>query len=68
MLVRSTRHALGPSFGTLCCASWLLALIQTIRSMLDQARRENNGNLCVALLLTCLDVIYQVGDVCAKGI
>jgi len=60
MLMRNTRHALGPSFGTLCCASWLLALIRTIRSMLDQARRDNNGNLCMALLISCLDVIYQI--------
>ena len=35
--------------------------------MLDQARRDNNGNLCMALLISCLDVIYQVGMVCGGG-
>lgn len=67
-ILRSTRHALGPSFGSLCLASWLLNLIQMLRSMLDNARRENQGNLCMALLISCLDCIYQVGGAGGGGV
>jgi hypothetical protein len=35
----SARHALGPSFGSLCLASWLLTLIKYARAALDKMRQ-----------------------------
>lgn len=37
--LRSARHALGPSFGSMCLASWLLTLIQYARALLDKIRQ-----------------------------
>lgn len=57
--LRSIKNALGPSFGSLCLASWMLTLIQYARAMLEKIRQEDNG-FCAAVFTTCLDFLYSV--------
>jgi hypothetical protein len=59
-LSRSLRQALGPSFGSLCLASWLLNLLQMLKSMAESARTDNNGNILVQLLLSCFEFLISV--------
>lgn len=58
--LRSARHALGPSFGSLCLASWLLTVIQYARAALDKIRQDNEGGFCAMVLTSCLDFLYQI--------
>ncbi|KIZ03650.1 hypothetical protein MNEG_4304 [Monoraphidium neglectum] len=64
--LRSARHALGASFGSLALASWLLTLIQYARAALDKIRQDNEGNFCALLLTSCLDFIYALFEAVTK--
>jgi hypothetical protein len=46
-LMRSLRHALGPNFGSLCLAAWLLNLLQVGR---DAGQAVRAGVVCSSLL------------------
>lgn len=65
-LLRSTRHALGPSFGSLCLASWLLTLIRYARAALDRIRQDNESGFCALMLATCLDFLYALFEAITK--
>jgi hypothetical protein len=58
--LRSARHALGPSFGTLCLASWCLTLVKYARAALDKMRADNEGGFFGWLFATCLDFLYAI--------
>ncbi|GBF94104.1 choline transporter-like [Raphidocelis subcapitata] len=62
----SARHALGPSFGSLCLASWLLTLISYARAALDKIRQDNQGNFCAVVLTACLDFLYAIFEAVTK--
>lgn len=53
-------HAFGPSFGSLCLASWLLNLLNMLKSMAQQARAENRDNLLVQILVSCFEFLLTV--------
>lgn len=61
-VLRSFRHALGPSFGSLCLGSWVLTVIQYVRAALQsmQEQAQQQGNMCASLLATCLDMLYAL--------
>lgn len=64
--LRSARHALGPSFGSLCLGSWLLTLISYARAALDRVRQDNESGFCALMLTSCLDFIYQIFEAITK--
>lgn len=59
-MLRSLRHALGPQFGTLCLAAWLLTLIQYVRAALQRMREQNSDSFLVACFTMCMDFLYQI--------
>lgn len=59
-LRRSLGAALGPSFGSLCLASWLLNLLQMLKSMAENARNDNRDNICLQLLMSCFEFLISV--------
>eukprot|EP00775_Hariotina_reticulata_P001350 gene1350-1691_t len=65
-LSRSFRQAFGPSFGSLCLASWLLNLLQMLKSMAESARRDNTTNIFVQLLLSCFEFLITLLEAVTK--
>lgn len=59
-LSTSLRHAFGPSFGSLCLASWLLNLLNMLKSMAQSARAENRDNLLVQIAASCFEFLLSV--------
>lgn len=55
--LRSLKHALGPSFGSLCLSSLVLTVSQLMREALEQAQQDNNGNV-VMMCLNCLAQLF----------
>lgn len=53
-------HAFGPSFGSLCLASWLLNLLNMLKSMAQNARAENRDNFLVQILVSCFEFLLTV--------
>lgn len=59
-------HAFGPSFGSLCLASWLLNLLNMLKSMAQQARAENRDNILVQLLVSCFEFLLTILEAVTK--
>jgi hypothetical protein len=51
------------SFGSICFGSLLVAIIQTLRSMVESARHDNDNDGCAAFLLCLVDCLLQ----CLQG-
>jgi len=60
----SVRHALGPSFGSLCLGSLILAVVSQLRSALQRAReqrdRAGEGSLLLDILSACADGLLSL--------
>ena len=54
----SVKHALGPSFGTICYGSFVIAAVEMLKRAAEKSRRENRGNLLVYCVVCCLECIY----------
>jgi hypothetical protein len=52
------------SFGSICFGSLLVAIIQTLRSMVESARHDSSNDGCAAFLLCLVDCLLQ----CLQGI
>ncbi|WIA40658.1 hypothetical protein OEZ86_004364 [Tetradesmus obliquus] len=65
-LRRSLGHALGPNFGSLCLAAWLLNLLQMLKSMAENARAENRDNFFVQLLVSCFEFLLTLLEAVTK--
>jgi uncharacterized membrane protein len=52
------------SFGSICFGSLLVAIIQTLRSMVESARNDNSNDGCASFLLCLMDCLMQ----CLQGI
>jgi hypothetical protein len=65
-LLKSFRHALGPQFGSLCLASWLLNLLNMLKSMAENARTENRNNIFVQLLVSCFEFLITLLETVTK--
>eukprot|EP00879_Flechtneria_rotunda_P010708 GHRR01011190.1.p1 GENE.GHRR01011190.1~~GHRR01011190.1.p1 ORF type:complete len:492 (+),score=143.83 GHRR01011190.1:253-1728(+) len=65
-LRRSIGHALGPQFGSLALAAWLLNLLNTLKQMAENARQENRNNLFVQILVSCLQFLITVLEYITK--
>ena len=52
------------SFGSICFGSLLVAIIQTLRSMVESARQDNSNDGCAAFVLCLVDCCLQ----CLQGI
>lgn len=52
------------SFGSICFGSLLVAIIQTLRSMVESARHDGSNDGCAAFLLCLVDCLLQ----CLQGI
>jgi hypothetical protein len=59
-------HAFGPSFGSLCLASWLLNLLNMLKSMAQNARAENRDNFLVQILVSCFEFLLTVSYICSR--
>ena len=62
-LLLSLRHALGPSFGSLCLSSLVLTISQYARSAMERARRSNSNmgivELCAIMLAQCFWALVE---------
>ena len=56
----SVKHALGPSFGTICYGSFIVAVVEFMKQAAEKARRENRGNILVYCIVCCMDCIYSI--------
>mmetsp|Transcript_4365 Transcript_4365/g.6522 ORF Transcript_4365/g.6522 Transcript_4365/m.6522 type:complete len:485 (-) Transcript_4365:41-1495(-) len=52
------------SFGSICFGSLLVAIIQTLRSMVESARHDSSNDGCAAFMLCLVDCLLQ----CLQGI
>lgn len=52
--MRSLKHAMGPSFGSLCLSSLVLTISQIMRQALEQAQENNRDMNLVQMCLVCL--------------
>eukprot|EP00984_Skeletonema_dohrnii_P004614 scaffold1634_cov118-Skeletonema_dohrnii-CCMP3373.AAC.12 len=52
------------SFGSICFGSLLVAIIQTLRSMVESARHDSSNDGCAAFVLCLVDCLLQ----CLQGI
>jgi hypothetical protein len=59
-------HAFGPSFGSLCLASWLLNLLNMLKSMAQNARAENRDNFLVQILVSCFEFLLTILEAVTK--
>lgn len=59
-------HAFGPSFGSLCLASWLLNLLNMLKSMAQNARAENRDNILVQILVSCFEFLLSILEAVTK--
>ena len=59
---QSAKRALTTSFGSICYGSLLIAIIQTLRAMANQAKNDSNndGNAGLAILFCCLQCILSL--------
>ncbi|KAJ2858689.1 putative choline transporter, neither null mutation nor overexpression affects choline transport [Coemansia erecta] len=60
----SLKRSLTNSFGSICFGSLIVAIIQTIRSLLRALRNQEGDNFAVQLLACCIDCILG----CIEGI
>lgn len=60
------KNALGPSFGTLALAAWILNLISWARQALQQLREQSRESFIAQLLLSCVDFLYSVLEQLSK--
>ncbi|TPX60803.1 hypothetical protein PhCBS80983_g01548 [Powellomyces hirtus] len=60
--LKSAKRALTTSFGSIAFGSLIVALIQTLRGILNTVRRnaQDDGNSALALAATCADCIMSV--------
>jgi len=65
-LSTSLRAAFGPSFGSLCLASWLLNLLNMLKSAAQNARAENRDNLLVQVLVSCFEFLLTILEAVTK--
>ena len=63
-IMGSTVRATTTSFGSICFGSLLVAIIQTLRHLLNSARNDNDMDGCAAFLLCLVDCCLQ----CFQGI
>jgi len=64
--MKSFKRAITTSFGSICFGSLIIAVIQTLKALARQARREGSdeGNLLVVILACCAECILQcIGDI-----
>ena len=52
------------SFGSICFGSLLVAIIQTLRAMVQSARSDNNTDGCAAFLLCLVECLLR----CLEGV
>jgi len=55
----SSVRAMTTSFGSICFGSLLVAIIQTLRAMVESARRDNSDDACGAFLLCLVDCLLR---------
>ncbi|GBG81595.1 hypothetical protein CBR_g32587 [Chara braunii] len=67
-LCTSFGHALGPSLGTLCLASFILALLQTVKEIIDRLKRdpEKRGSYLTEMVACCLECMFQIIEFISK--
>ncbi|KAI8906684.1 plasma-membrane choline transporter-domain-containing protein, partial [Gorgonomyces haynaldii] len=64
--VQSAKRAMTYSFGSNCYGSLLIAIIQTLKSLANQAKNDSaqDGNAGLAILFCCLQCLLQMlGDI-----
>jgi len=67
--MRSVRHALGPSFGTLSFGAAVLTLVQLARNAMEQARQSNGSDgmaVFLSLLSFFLECVYTLIEYLTK--
>jgi hypothetical protein len=59
---KSAKRAMSTSFGSICYGSLIIALIQTLRYLVQSARQQSQeeGNLFAFFCLYCLDCILSI--------
>ncbi|KAI9164389.1 pH nine-sensitive protein 1 [Blastocladiella emersonii ATCC 22665] len=57
------KRTLTTSFGSVCYGSLIIAIVQTLRAVINQAR-QNNDNAAMAFVLCCIDCILS----CIEGL
>lgn len=62
----STKHALGPSFGTVSFGSAIMTAVEMMRQAMDRAREENEQNLLLCMVQSCLECIWQFIEYLSK--
>jgi len=63
--LKSFKRAITTSFGSICFGSLIIAIIQTLRALARQARREGSeeGNILVVIFACCAECILScIGD------
>ena len=62
----STKHALGPSFGTVSFGSAIMTAVEMMRQAMERARDENEQNLLLCMVQSCLECIWQFIEYLSK--
>jgi len=61
------RHALGPSFGTMCLAGLVVAFVRLVRSLMNKANTEQGQPGALTIFLqACLESILQAVEFLTK--
>ncbi|KAJ2018529.1 pH nine-sensitive protein 1 [Coemansia sp. RSA 922] len=64
VMLSSLKRSTTNSFGSICFGSLIVALIQTVRSVLRAIRGQGNDNIAVQLIACCVDCILG----CIEGL
>ena len=66
--LRSLKHALGPSFGSLCLSSLVLTVSQMMREALEQAQDEGarQGSALMVVLACCAQLFWSLVEYLTK--
>lgn len=62
----STKHALGPSFGTVSFGSAIMTAVEMMRQAMERAREDNEQNIFLCLVQSCLECIWEFIEYLSK--
>jgi len=62
----STKHAFGPSFGTVSFGSAIMTAVEMMRQSMEKARQENEQNIILCMVQSCLECIWQFIEYLSK--
>lgn len=58
-VLRSFKHGINAQFGTICLGGLIMTIVEIIRNMVENARRDNRNNGLMAFVTCCVSMVWS---------